>query len=80
MGRAAAEIEARIHWAQDALDAINSLTGVQREVLKLGYFEQLSQPEIAARTGLPLSVVKAAAASALRQLADDLDIVTKRRA
>ena len=38
--------------------AFQSLTPVQRTVLELAYHEELSQPEIAERTGLPLGTVK----------------------
>ena len=52
--------------------AFQSLTPVQRTVLELAYHEELSQPEIAERTGLPLGTVKSHARRGLAALRDAL--------
>lgn len=52
--------------------AFRSLTPVQRSVLELAYHEELSQPEIAERTGLPLGTVKSHARRGLAALRDAL--------
>ena len=54
--------------------AFEHLTPVQRTILSLAYHEELSQPEIAERTGLPLGTVKSHARrglAALRQALQD---------
>ena len=48
--------------------AFEHLTPVQRTVLSLAYHEELSQPEIAERTGLPLGTVKSHARRGLAAL------------
>lgn len=50
-----------------------SLSAMQRTVLELAYHEDLSQPEIAARTGLPLGTVKSHARRGLAALRAALD-------
>jgi RNA polymerase sigma-70 factor (ECF subfamily) len=52
--------------------AFRSLSPVQRSVLELAYHEELSQPEIAERTGLPLGTVKSHARRGLAALRDAL--------
>lgn len=52
--------------------AFDHLTPVQRTVLELAYHEELSQPEIAARTGLPLGTVKSHARRGLAVLREAL--------
>jgi RNA polymerase sigma-70 factor, ECF subfamily len=49
-------------------DAVASLKPTQREVLRLAYFEELSQQEIADRLDLPLGTVKSRTFHALRAL------------
>jgi RNA polymerase sigma-70 factor (ECF subfamily) len=48
----------RLGNTQSVLRAFRALTPAQRTVIELTYLEDLSQPEIAARTGLPLGTVK----------------------
>jgi len=48
--------------------AFEHLPVEQRTVLRLGYFEGLTFPEIAERTGVPLGTVKSRAAGALAKL------------
>ncbi|GAC1470407.1 MAG: hypothetical protein PVSMB1_18600 [Gemmatimonadaceae bacterium] len=48
---------------------MDSLSKSQRQVLVLSYFEHMTQPEIADRLGIPLTMVQVSAASALRRLA-----------
>lgn len=52
--------------------AFGSLSPVQRRVLELAYHEELSQPEIAERTGLPLGTVKSHARRGLAALREAL--------
>lgn len=54
-------------------DALDGLPGKHREVLELGYDEQLSQREIATRLGIPLGTVKTRTYHALRALRSELD-------
>ena len=60
----------RVGWARQTLVALRSLPVAQREVIRLAYFDRLSQEDIAARLGMPLTSVKAAAATALQRIAD----------
>ncbi|MBW8368082.1 MAG: sigma-70 family RNA polymerase sigma factor [Arenimonas sp.] len=60
--------------AQALRRAFETLTPAQRNVLELAYHEELSQPEIAERTGLALGTVKSHARrglAALRQALQD---------
>jgi RNA polymerase sigma-70 factor (ECF subfamily) len=52
--------------------AMDSLTEPQRKVLELGYFDGLSQREIAEATGIPLGTVKSHVRMALIQLRQKL--------
>jgi RNA polymerase sigma-70 factor (ECF subfamily) len=49
--------------------ALGELTPEQRQVLELGYFEGLSQSEIAARLNEPLGTIKTRVRAALQKLA-----------
>lgn len=49
--------------------AIDALPPASREVVRLAHLEQLTQPEIAERLGVPLGTVKSRTHSAYRQLA-----------
>lgn len=49
--------------------AIDGLPPASREVVRLAHLEQLTQPEIARRLGVPLGTVKSRTHSAYRQLA-----------
>jgi RNA polymerase sigma-70 factor (ECF subfamily) len=53
-------------------EALQTLPPEQRESLELGYFEGLSQTEIAERTGLPLGTVKTRMRLALQKLREKL--------
>lgn len=59
------EERARVHAALAGLPA------PQREVVTLAYFEELTQPEIAAQLSVPLGTVKGRTRLALRRLACD---------
>lgn len=54
-------------------DALATLPPEQKEVLKLSYFEDLSQSEIAEKTGLPLGTVKSRMRLALKALRNHLN-------
>jgi RNA polymerase sigma-70 factor (ECF subfamily) len=58
----------RLDQAQAIQRAFATLTPAQRRVLELAYQEELSQPEIAQRTGLPLGTVKSHARRGLAAL------------
>ena len=49
--------------------AIDALPPASRDVVRLAHLEQLTQPEIAERLGVPLGTVKSRTHSAYRQLA-----------
>jgi RNA polymerase sigma-70 factor (ECF subfamily) len=49
--------------------ALDGLPPASREVIRLAHMEQLTQPEIAERLGLPLGTVKSRTHTAYRQLA-----------
>ena len=63
----------RLDQAQAIQRAFATLTPAQRRVLELAYQEELSQPEIAQRTGLPLGTVKSHARRGLAALRAALD-------
>ncbi|WP_176693108.1 sigma-70 family RNA polymerase sigma factor [Arenimonas terrae] len=58
----------RLDQAKAIRRALEALTPAQRRVLELSYQEELSQPEIAQRTGLPLGTVKSHARRGLAAL------------
>lgn len=49
-------------------ETLDALTSNQRAAMQLAYFDQLSQAEIAARTGIPLGTVKLQRRTALAAL------------
>jgi len=53
-------------------DALSALTEVQREVIDLAYYGQLSQSEIAEQLGIPLGTVKTRTFAALKSLRAEL--------
>jgi RNA polymerase sigma-70 factor (ECF subfamily) len=58
----------RVVTAMTLRAALASLPAAQRELLRLAYFEQLTQQEIADRLGLPLGTVKSKTFHAFRRL------------
>ncbi|HEX6870562.1 MAG TPA: RNA polymerase sigma factor [Micromonosporaceae bacterium] len=61
-------------WQTDQVHAaLSRLSAGQRRVVRLAYFEGLSQAEIAAVEGVPIGTVKSRTARAQRRLADFLD-------
>lgn len=57
--------------------ALSGLPTEQREALQLGYFDGLSQTEIAERTGQPLGTVKTRMRLALRKLREALGTLSE---
>ena len=55
--------------------ALAQLAPAQRELVRMAYFEQLTQKEIAVRLGLPLGTVKSRTFHALRELRSLLEDV-----
>lgn len=66
-GRVVAERHA---WAAEVREALENLSGTQREVLEMAYFEGRTQAEIAAALGVPLGTVKARMARGMHRLAE----------
>lgn len=56
--------------------AIQKLSPNQRQVIELAYFEGLSQTEMAERMGQPLGTVKTWVRTALKNLRDELAVVS----
>jgi RNA polymerase sigma-70 factor (ECF subfamily) len=54
--------------ARELRDKLENLSAAQRTVLEMAYFDDLSQSEIAARTGQPLGTVKSWTRSGLKEL------------
>jgi RNA polymerase sigma-70 factor (ECF subfamily) len=57
--------------------AMSKLTDNQRKVIELGYYEGLSQAEMAVRMGEPLGTVKTWVRTALKKLREDLESQSK---
>lgn len=54
---------------RDAVErALRTLTGKQRETIEMAYYQCLTHPEIAERTGEPVGTVKSRLSGALRRL------------
>jgi RNA polymerase sigma-70 factor (ECF subfamily) len=62
--------------ARRVKSAIDKLAPNQRQVIELAYFEGLSQTEMAERMGQPLGTVKTWVRTALKNLRDDLTVVS----
>jgi RNA polymerase sigma-70 factor (ECF subfamily) len=62
--------------ARRVKSAIDRLSPNQRQVIELAYFEGLSQTEMAERMGQPLGTVKTWVRTALKNLRDDLTMVS----
>ena len=54
-------------------DLLGSLPALERELLQLRFYDELSQTEIAVRTGLPLGTVKTRMVRALARLRERMD-------
>lgn len=63
----------RAQHARIVREALAALTPNQREVIRLAYYEGLSQSQIAARMGQPLGTVKSWARAALKLLRGRVD-------
>ncbi len=57
-----------MRWRERIRGELNNLGTAERSVLELAYFSDLSQSEIAARTGIPLGTIKSRMRSALVKL------------
>ena len=62
--------------ARRVKSAVEKLTPNQRQVIELAYFEGLSQTEMAVRMGQPLGTVKTWVRTALKNLRDELAVVS----
>jgi RNA polymerase sigma-70 factor (ECF subfamily) len=62
--------------ARKVKSAIDKLPANYRQVIELAYFEGLSQTEMAARMGQPLGTVKTWVRTALKNLRDELAVVS----
>ena len=60
--------EAWLSWAVQ--EALGRLSDDEREIVRLSFFEDLTQPQIAERLGIPLGTVKSRSHRAHRQLAE----------
>ena len=68
---------AQAAYIAETVQAVAKLDAVERDVLTMSYLEQLTQPQIAARLGVPLAAVREAAAHGLRRLAGQIEIGCK---
>lgn len=59
----------RYAWAADLHQALDLLPEPQSQVLRLAYFDHLTQAEIAARLSIPLGTVKTRTARGMQRLA-----------
>src|SRR5678815_5660691 len=62
--------------ARKVKSAIDKLPANYRQVIELAYFEGLSQTEMAQRMGQPLGTVKTWVRTALKNLRDELAVVS----
>src|SRR5262245_60631512 len=62
--------------ARKVKSAMDKLSPNQRQVIELAYFEGLSQTEMAERMGQPLGTVKTWVRAALKNLREDLAVVS----
>lgn len=69
VGEDGRETADRFADAADVRATLSRLSGVDREVLVLAYYEGLTQVEIAKRLGLPLGTVKSRVLRAMRRMA-----------
>lgn len=58
----------RLTWAHDVARALDELAPAQRIVVRLTYFEHLSQERIAERLSVPVREVRAALAAGMSRL------------
>ena len=63
----------RIAWAAEVRAALGQLSDDQREAIEMSYFEELTQPEIAARLDMPIGTVKARMARGMRRLSSMIE-------
>lgn len=63
----------RLAWADDVRQALGALPDLQRDVIKLAYFDGYTQSEIAAALDIPLGTVKTRTARGLQRLAGLLE-------
>lgn len=59
-------------WAGQVVLALSSLPPTQADALRLLYFQQLSERDVAARLGIALHEARGAAAEGLRRLGEVL--------
>src|SRR5260221_13447770 len=74
-----ADVESQIVMSDQAdriREAMSKLSPSQRIVIELGYFEGLSQTEMAEKLGQPLGAIKTSVRTALKSMWDDLGVVS----
>jgi DNA-directed RNA polymerase specialized sigma24 family protein len=65
----ATQLAERVRWAHHLNAGLATLEPEQRTVLKLSYFDSMTQATIADRLGLPISQIRGSAAKGLTLLA-----------
>lgn len=68
----------RVTWAREVADAIEELPAAQRSVVRLAYFEHLSQARIAEQLSLSRREVSGALTAAMSALTALLGLTTVR--
>ena len=67
------EVAERLGWADELRAALQLLPDLQRQVIELAYFQELTQTEIAAALDIPLGTVKTRTSRGLQRLAGLLE-------
>jgi RNA polymerase sigma factor (sigma-70 family) len=71
-GRTGSERAARAPWVREVLLALSQLDDLDRRVLRLIYFGELTQAQVAKELAMPIETVREHVARGMIQLAADL--------